>query len=62
MIEGDYDLSFKEAIQVLKTEKSSEEIEEEAQEFLALLENDFDLKDEEGILYYIAGFLSRSDH
>ena len=58
-------ISFKDAIEILKAGKSSENKEEEANELLALLGNDFEIdfnvNDEEGILYYIAGFLSKSE-
>ena len=59
------EFSVKDAVEIMKAGKSSEDKEVEARELLALLgsdfEIDFDVKDEGGILFYIAGFLSRSE-
>ena len=55
-------LSFKEASEVLKGGQRLEDIEKEAKELLTLIGLDFlidfDVKDEQAILFYIAGFAS----
>ena len=65
LVKSDIDISFKDAVEILKAGQSSEDVEEEAKELLALLgedfEIDFNVKNENGILYYVAGFLSRSE-
>ena len=58
------DLTFKEASELLKPVDSSEDIEKEAKKLLELLgdfEIEFRINDEEGILFYIAGFLACSE-
>ena len=55
-------LSFKEASAILQGGQRWEDIEKEARELLTLIgfdfQIDFDIKDEQAILFYIAGFLS----
>merc|ERR1719468_270308 len=59
------DLSFTDACEVLKSAQRVEDIEKEAKNLLSLLEFDYgsehDVEHEEGILFYIAGFLSRAE-
>ena len=56
------DLSFKEASEVLKGGERSEDTKKEAKDLLTLIgfdfKIDFDIKDEQAILFFIAGFLS----
>ena len=56
---------MKEACEILKTGKNSEEIEKNAKELLACIDIDFEIEfsvnNEKGILYYIAGFLSKAE-
>ena len=58
-------LSFREACDVLKSSKVSEDVKQEAKKFLALLSFDFgtvfNVGDEEGILYFFAGFCARGE-
>ena len=58
-------LSFKEACAVMKSSKTSEDTLEEAKNMLQLISFDFDdldsVSDEEGILYFFAGFLARAE-
>ena len=59
------DISFKEACEILKTENDFKDIAKNAKELFALLDIDFEIEyivnDEEGILFYIAGFLSKAE-
>ena len=56
------DLNFKEASLVLKGDQQSDDTEKEARDLLTLIGFDFkiefDIKDEQAILFFIAGFLS----
>ena len=59
-------LSFKEACAVMKSSKTSEDTLEEAKNMLQLISFDFgtelsNIGDEEGILFFFAGFLARAE-
>ena len=58
-------LSFKEATEVMKASQNSEDIQEEARKLLSELNFDFgtefNVNNEEGILFYFAGFLARAE-
>ena len=55
---------MKEACEILKTGKNHREIEQNDKELLACIDIDFEVEfsvnNKDGILYYIAGFLSRA--